>query len=485
MPPTPQQGSKTALVTTIVIFAILFVSTTILYFSENAKRQKAQQEVRDLTLKYEPVANDADLTGAYESLRAAATDPTSPYHNQTALSIAVAQRDALAKTITGTVTAPSAAQQQAQAALKAASAKPVTEAGATLPQNAALTDAVRMLTESIIRLQDEKTALNAQVAAAKEEAATILANQGNLLQERDAQIAALSSKYEDATAQLAAYRETSIDKKVQQIEANAQNQIKRAQQAQSKLQQQVSQQSATISDLQREIEKYQNRLAQIRIDPKEGIVQVADGHISRLPGNGVAYIDLGSGDQIAPGMTFEVYDKFTGIPALGDGLSETDMPVGKASIEVIRPGAGSSECRIIRTTPGEQMVEGDLIANLVYDPKTKYNFVVYGEFDLDQNGVTSMSDAQVIKRLITQWGGRTQTEINADTDFVVVGKEPVVRDLSEEDQLDPLLVAQWEEQNAALDAYQDVVSKANQLSIPILNQNRFLYFVGYYSQAPR
>jgi len=36
-----------------------------------------------------------------------------------------------------------------------------------------------------------------------------------------------------------------------------------------------------------------------------------------------------------------------------------------------------------------------------------------------------------------------------------------------------------------LDKYLNIQSEAIHLSIPILNQNRFLYFVGYYDQAKR
>ena len=212
---------------------------------------------------------------------------------------------------------------------------------------------------------------------------------------------------------------------------------------------------------------------------------VADGRIARLPGNSQAFINLGSGDQVSPGMTFEVYDKYTGVPALGDGLSDTNMPVGKASLEVIRVSPGSSECRIIRKTPGQEMIEGDLIANLVYDPKTKYNFVVYGEFDLDRNGIASTADAEVIKRLVTQWGGKVQNAVNVDTDFIIMGKEPVIPDLTDEQKQDPVDLKRFEDMTALNNAYLDVVSRANQLHIPVMNQNRFLYFCGYYSQAPR
>ena len=38
---------------------------------------------------------------------------------------------------------------------------------------------------------------------------------------------------------------------------------------------------------------------------------------------------------------------------------------------------------------------------------------------------------------------------------------------------------------ADLKAYQDVVNQAATLHIPILNQNRFMYYIGYYDQMKR
>src|SRR6185369_16280755 len=109
---------------------------------------------------------------------------------------------------------------------------------------------------------------------------------------------------------------------------------------------------------------------------------------------------------ISPGMTFEVYDRNQGIPALGDSATDESLPKGKGAIEVIKVSPGSSECRIINQQPGMSVREGDLIANLVYDRNTKYQFMVYGDFDLDQNNVSTTADAEGIKRLVTQWGGK-------------------------------------------------------------------------------
>ena len=138
-----------------------------------------------------------------------------------------------------------------------------------------------------------------------------------------------------------------------------------------------------------------------------------------------------------------------------------------------------------RTTPGTQISEGDLVANLVYDPNVKYNFVVYGQFDLDRNNVATDQDAEVVKRLITQWGGNLMDKVNVDTDFVVPAKEPVLPVLTPEERQDPFEAQKLANAQAALEAYEAVRNTARDLHIPILNQNRFLYLIGYFDQARR
>jgi len=123
----------------------------------------------------------------------------------------------------------------------------------------------------------------------------------------------------------------------------------------------------------------------------------------------------------------------------------------------------------------------ELIAGAL--PYSKYNFLVHGNFDLDQNGVATSQDAEVIQRLITQWGGNIVGEINVDTDFVVLGKEPAIPDRPIDP--DPIAQANYERAVAEYDAYQEISAKARTYRIPILNQNRFLYLVGYYEQAKR
>jgi hypothetical protein len=284
-------------------------------------------------------------------------------------------------------------------------------------------------------------------------------------------------------AQLATFRQQN-EGTVASIRQSSNTTLGQAQQQNEQLTSQLNQANATIKQRDQQIEQLTQRLRGIRVNPNEASIQKPDGEIVRLPGNNLVVINLGLGDQVVQGMTFEVYDKNIGVPALGaDGTREGDMPTGKASIEVVRILPGYSECRIIRKEPGYNLVQGDLVVNLVYDKTQKYNFVVYGSFDLDADGRPSQGDAEVIRRLITQWGGNVVNEVNVNTDFVVMGIEPQVEAAPPADNA----VEQAAHQRALqeLDRYLDVRKQAMSLNIPILNQNRFLNFVGYTSQAAR
>ena len=232
-----------------------------------------------------------------------------------------------------------------------------------------------------------------------------------------------------------------------------------------------------VTRLEERLKTTQARFDRIRVGVTDPITRAGDGVISGFSGKEIVYINLGEGQQIIPGMTFEVYDKSRGIPQIKDPL-EQDQPAGKATIEVLRVLPSTSECRVTRIAHGMNLMQGDPILNIVYDANIKYNFLVFGKFDLDHNGVATLQDADVVKRIITQWGARVSPKLGVDTDFLVLGKEPVVPTLTAEQLNDPLEVTKQQKATEELTAYQDVLKEAREMHIPILNQNRFLNFTG-------
>ncbi len=503
--PVSQQGSRAGLITAVVIFVILFVASTIFAIYYQVQWTASQQLYRQANEKIdEYVRPDARNSQEMLELVTGAKKP------EAAMDVILQQRSLLSRDIAGSVLPAAKADTAARSALSYAadrvaeaqkstaaaggnaggadaSSQPATAPAATAGGRPTFTD----LVSTIRSLSDMVVASNADSIKARAEAATSAKAVTDSNAERDkvrtqaqTDVDAANKKVTEAEAATEQWRNEKTGD-VKKIQEAADATIKQLQAGTEKLVQEQSKRDGTIKDLTKQIEGLTNRLKSRRVNTVEATVQQVDGHIIRIPSQDTVFIDVGHQQAVTPGLTFEVYDKAKGIPALGNGMRDEDMPVGKASIEVVHVLPGSSECRVVRHTLGQQLTEGDLIMNLVFDPNTKYNFVVYGSFDMANSGTPTPADAEVMKRLVTQWGGKLMNNVTVDTDFVVMGKEPVVPILSKEDADNPALVENHDKQQAAQDAYLDVRSKAINLGVPLLNQNRFLYFVGYYDSAKR
>lgn len=487
MPPPIQSqgGSRAALITWTVITSILFVVSTVLAIFAHVDRNKIQLERETLESKFNDYISEADLGSDLGGLKATkAADRNRAEGRRFAddarlVQIAIQQRDGLVKQISG----PTASSEEG-ALIDAANVMKALNADKDLKITAqSLTGAVTALHE---RVKEQR----AQIARLQADARTQEAKLTKLKGDFDAAVAAHRKAAEEAAqnAQLAtAEREairTDNDKKVQDMQAKLEADARLAQETVNQLSAQVKERDDTIAKLTQQIEGLQNKLELLRL-PVDQVIRQADATVMRLAGSDIVYIDLGTGDQVVPGMSFEVYDRVEGVPKSGDPTNDDDLPKGKASIEIIKVTPGSSECRVIRQTPGMQVVEGDVCVNIVYDRNTKYNVMVYGNFDLDRNGQATPTDADVIKRLVTQWGGQVVEKLDVETDFLVIGKIPEVPNYTDEDLADPVKVYEMEQKKKALAEYEEVLARAVELRIPVLNQNRFLYFTGYYEQSAR
>ncbi len=486
MPPINPQGSRGGLITTVVIMSVLFVTSTIFAIYFHTQQRAREKDIADLQSKYKQFVSDVYMSSPEATNIKASLASNPAYRNLSTIEAVAAQRNEMAKLITGTGNPTPPADQQVAEAMRPLADANGPEADLKLSASDSLLTALKALTTKVGAIREQNTKLVQAAKEADDARNQTIADQKNLLGERDTAVAAERAKVEAELKTIATEREQKATQ-VKSISDETTKTVTRVQGSANELTKQVAQRDAAIKQLQTDLDKAQRKLAGIRMDTKNAVIRQPDGHITRIPDSTTVYIDLGEGDQVAPGLTFAVYDKRKGIPPLGQGMSDsdTDMPVGKGSIEVVRVGPGSSECRVVKLEPGQSLVEGDIIANLVYDRNTKYNFLVYGNFDMDQNGVATADDAKIIQRLVTQWGGRLTDKVDADTDFVVLGKAPTVPTLSDEDKNNPIEQKRAADAQAALEAYTAVETKAAQLYVPVLNQNRFLYFVGYFDQSKR
>jgi hypothetical protein len=495
MPPAVSpQSSRAGLITSMVssiVVAVVAIVFAFYYAAQNGKLEQAlnQRLDQDKTLVPEGAASDQRIQ-ALIALRDRPEFSGAP----TAIDVAMMQADQLAKLVAGSDTPTDRAMAVGRAALEQAGKRlgelNTSKLGTFAPPAQALAPSFNTLLGELVQLANDKKGVEDQLAAANQKLQDEIAARNKLLADRDAKVAEANAAADKARQEAEQYHQEA-QRSAESIQASAQSDIRKLQQAADTLNKQIADETGKIRQLEKDRIGLQQRLHLVRVNPNESIIQHPDGVINRLVDKDTVFINIGRRQSVTTGLTFEVYDKNRGIPPLGESakaLSDTELPVGKASIEVFNVFDDSSECHVIKLAEGQHLEQGDLIMNLVFDPNIHYTFFVYGDFDLSNSGVSSPGDADVIRRMIIQWGGRISDRPVPDvnTDFVVMGKEPTVSSSSVEASGDNIeKIEQGRQQSQKQKAYDAVIAEASRLSIPIMNQNRFLYFTGFYDQAKR
>src|SRR5215210_7768925 len=112
-PPLNPQGSRSGLITAVVVLSILFVTSAIFAFYFSAESSKAQGNVKTLNDKLNQYANnEAQGDPSVQALVEAKGEA-----GQSAIQVAVGQLRALSRAVTGEETTNPAVAQQAVASL--------------------------------------------------------------------------------------------------------------------------------------------------------------------------------------------------------------------------------------------------------------------------------------------------------------------------------------------------------------------------------
>jgi hypothetical protein len=468
----------------VVIFSIGFVASTVFAIYFGVALSKADDEVVAMKLQTKAMyvsTSSAVINPDFMSYIRQEANTNPKLYEKSFVAALIHELEENEKTIAGenvSTTQPSEARAEAQATL--------TDVAGRVPgiDTGSLVDAVKSLADKVVALQTQSTGLRGDQTAAAGDAAKQIAD-------ANAKVAAMQKSVEELTQE----KQQAIDKAQaaedgytkQETDREAAREVERQQEATDarKLGLAIEDGTKKIAQLVKVNSALADRLAGKHLDVIEPIVRQADGIVLSEFADDIVYINLGATDHIVPGMTFEVYSQRDGIPKLGDGMSEENLPIGEGSIEIQKIGQESSECKVTHLEPGQHITPNDLIANLVYDRNIKYNFYVYGKFDLSLNNHPNDKDIMGIKQQIVLWGGQIQNVVNVDTDFVVMGAEPVVETFTPTDLQDPFKVKEQADEQDALKKYDDILDQAKELHIPIMNQDRFLYFTGYRALANR
>jgi hypothetical protein len=185
-------------------------------------------------------------------------------------------------------------------------------------------------------------------------------------------------------------------------------------------------------------------------------------------------VTINRGDQhkVTLGMTFAVYNDASDITPDAQG----NYPRGKANLEVIRVLSDRSIARINGAVAGRPILNGDVVANAVYDPNKTYKFVVYGFFDADGDGVETFAETRSIEASIRGWNGRVVDTLSGDVDFLVLGARPT---LPPEPDITATAneIMQYQEALTRVERYDSLFNSAS-AGVPVLNQNRFYTLIG-------
>ncbi|MFK7758853.1 MAG: hypothetical protein AB8C13_02775 [Phycisphaerales bacterium] len=185
-------------------------------------------------------------------------------------------------------------------------------------------------------------------------------------------------------------------------------------------------------------------------------------------------LSIGRNQKAVLGMTFAVYDNPTDIRI---NASTNQYDSGKAVIEIIEVEDDFSRARIIASSQGNPIIRGNVIANAVYDPKKTYKFVVDGLFDVNGDGVATSFETDELEALIEQWGGKLEDTVVGDIDFIILGEKPILPPPPGPGA--PIATLQeYVRLQREIQRYDDLLLRAEDASIPLLNANRLQTLIG-------
>ncbi|MBI1368676.1 MAG: hypothetical protein GC162_08490 [Planctomycetes bacterium] len=338
--------------------------------------------------------------------------------------------------------------------------------------------------------------LEKQIKDRQEELQTLKSQYDSTQQDRQQKIAALSAEIKKLKDDYTAYQK-SVDDQRDEI-------AKRLEAAQGASAAEVRQRDNEIRRLEGEVGKRDLRIKELIAQFKTekptvpDATREADGKVLAVnPDENLIYINLGQSDHLVLGMTFEVFDALRGVEVNDDGTLR-----GKASIEVVDMESNTATCRVVRASYNRPVLANDLVANLVYDKDRVFKFYVFGDFDLDGDGKSTLADHDQVVNLITKWGGQVtdprdrelrmtallskdaagKNLLPLDTDFLVVGQEPELPQPVPPGTRDPAVIKAAIQAKQQWDHYIELRNEAVTLSVPIISQNRFLALIGYYHQ---
>ncbi len=196
--------------------------------------------------------------------------------------------------------------------------------------------------------------------------------------------------------------------------------------------------------------------------------------------NGQVYINLGSADNVKPGLTFSV------LPAGSTGRAAAATP-RKGAVEVatvLEPHL--SLCKVVEANNPvrDPLLKGDLLFNPAWSPAGQEHVALAGIIDLNGDGVDDTQD--LIRALQKQgitvdaWLDLKDRTIKGPgmterTTYLIVGERPVVSSAAASIENNPLAQAQID----VIGKITEMENKGRDLGVQKVPYRRFLSLIGY------
>jgi hypothetical protein len=467
--PARRRKQSNAMLYTLITFVGLFIATTTVAVIYYVKAEEYRTAEADLQREINNFATDRER-------QAVGTMVGTKLPNKTWLGTMIDYFDRTVVMVVGGVAEPTSAEVKTNnSSTEVTNAQKMAQEHITIgdPNTTGLIQIVKGLKAELDKTINEKLEIQKQLddqlirfenadKANLEKEQTLLAEKDKLEQ----QVADIEQKYNELSALL----EQTTGEQVKTLR----DQLQQAQDDMKALNENLLKTREELKIAQGDLKSEKEKLSRIEPGPdREVLAHRPDGHVILIDDMAkVVHLNIGIDDHVYQGLTLTVYDRGTSIPEDGKG---------KAEIEVFDVAKTYSAARITKSELTKPILQGDLVANLIWDTDRTNVFVIAGDFDLDNDGVLDYNGADKIKTLIEKWGGRVDDAISIDTDFLVLGKQPQVlqRPTLDELDIDPRAMEVYNASLQRLNRYNGLRDQAQSLWIPIFTSDRFLYFIGY------
>ncbi len=456
----PSAGRSVPLFVLIIFIVLFLIATTgvvLLFVNQESVRQQAAQD-KSLFDTYVGPGVSSKLD-PYKALG------SSSRPNKTAVAALVEERDELARLLTGNKTSMS--KEAAERLDKTILSLPKDSAQEKKFREITKSDLIGALQQAILLVKsqmDETAAVQEQLGKTQKDLATVTAKVKELED-------AFGGKTKEFLTLLA-----DLQKRFDAEKQSFNEQLETVKGQVSKdLQDKLTAMGKTFNSHTDELREMVRRNLQMLIKatteagPTEfraaslmtvdQLTQKTDGEVLDVTGP-MYYISVGTKQGIKPGIRFDVISRHQ------EGQVN---PAVKAVLEVTDVGEMTAEAKLIWSLPGDPVIQGDRLINMVFDRDLKLNFFVLGEFDFTGSGMIDPNGYQKVVDAVTRSGGKVSKQLSPTVNFVVMGLPP--------EKALPGQDAQKQSQQMRM--YADLKDQIQALGVPVVTPELFVKYTGY------